>query len=195
MDIIVVPERTIQFRVTWEDDVHAVQVNNGYRVQFNSTLGPYKGGTRFHPSVNLSVCKFLAWEQMCKNALTGCEFHFPSLLLFVRCSFSSFSFPDRRFLVNLGGAKGGSDFDPKGKSDHEIRRFCVAYMRALTRHIGADVDIPAGDIGVTRREVGWMFGAYKAETSIWDGSITSKGDAWGGSLMKLESTGYGLIYV
>lgn len=136
-------------------------------MQFNSSLGPYKGGTRFHPTVNLSVLKFLAFEQTFKNALTG---------------------------LNLGGAKGGADFDPKGKSDGEIRRFCVAFMRELSKYIGADKDIPAGDIGVTAREIGWLFGTYKAETSLWEGCITGKGRAFGGTLMKPEATGYGLIY-
>ncbi|KAI4625084.1 uncharacterized protein J4E88_003407 [Alternaria novae-zelandiae] len=167
LKVFAVPERVIQFRVIWEDDRNCVQVNRGYRVQFNSALGPYKGGLRFHPSVNLSVLKFLSLEQTLKNALTG---------------------------LNLGGAKGGSDFDPKGKSDHEIRRFCVSFMRELSKYIGADTDVPAGDVGCTRREVGWMFGAFKAATTRWEGCITNKGDAFGGSLMKLEATGFGLVH-
>jgi len=162
-----IPERIIQFRVTWEDDKGQVQVNRGYRVQFNSALGPYKGGLRFHPTVNLSILKFLGFEQIFKNALTG---------------------------LNIGGGKGGADFDPKGKSDNEIRKFCVAFMRELSKHIGANTDVPAGDIGVSGREIGWLFGAYKANTKLWEGVLTGKGGTWGGSLIRPEATGYGLVY-
>jgi len=162
-----IPERVIQFRVVWEDDSGKVQANRGYRVQFNSALGPYKGGLRFHPSVNLSILKFLGFEQVFKNALTG---------------------------LNMGGGKGGSDFDPKGKSDNEIRRFCYAFMRELSRHIGQFTDVPAGDIGVGGREVGYMFGAYKTYRNQWEGVITGKGGTWGGSLIRPEATGYGLVY-
>ncbi|TVY42699.1 NADP-specific glutamate dehydrogenase [Lachnellula subtilissima] len=167
LQIASIPERIIQFRVVWEDDKNQVQVNRGYRVQFNSALGPYKGGLRFHPTVNLSVLKFLGFEQIFKNALTG---------------------------LNIGGGKGGADFDPKGKSDNEIRKFCVSFMRELSKHIGADTDIPAGDIGVSPREIGWLFGAYKAETKKWEGVLTGKGGSWGGSLIRPEATGYGLVY-
>ncbi|KAG8527853.1 uncharacterized protein KY384_006769 [Bacidia gigantensis] len=162
-----VPERVIQFRVTWEDDKGAVQFNRGYRVQFNSALGPYKGGLRFHPTVNLSILKFLGFEQIFKNALTG---------------------------LNIGGGKGGADFDPKGKSDNEIRKFCVAFMTQLARHIGADTDVPAGDIGVSPREIGWLFGTYKTQKNLWEGCLTGKGGTWGGSLIRPEATGYGLVY-
>lgn len=165
--IVAIPERVIQFRVVWEDDKGAAQVNRGYRVQFNSALGPYKGGLRFHPTVNLSVLKFLGFEQVFKNALTG---------------------------LNIGGGKGGADFDPKGKSDNEIRKFCVGFMRELSRHIGADTDVPAGDIGVSGREIGWLFGAYKAQRNRWEGVLTGKGGSWGGSLIRPEATGYGLVY-
>ncbi|MCJ1475406.1 hypothetical protein MMC13_004068 [Lambiella insularis] len=167
LKVAAIPERIIQFRVTWEDDKGQLQVNRGYRVQFNSALGPYKGGLRFHPTVNLSILKFLGFEQIFKNALTG---------------------------LNIGGGKGGADFDPKGKSDNEIRRFCVSFMRELSKHIGADIDIPAGDIGVSPREIGWMFGAYKANTKLWEGVLTGKGGTWGGSLIRPEATGYGLVY-
>ncbi|MCJ1242621.1 hypothetical protein MMC14_010630 [Varicellaria rhodocarpa] len=167
LQIAALPERVIQFRVTWEDDKGQVQVNRGYRVQFNSALGPYKGGLRFHPTVNLSILKFLGFEQIFKNALTG---------------------------LNIGGGKGGADFDPKGKSDNEIRKFCVSFMRELGKHIGADIDIPAGDIGVSPREIGWLFGAYKAQTKLWEGVLTGKGGSWGGSLIRPEATGYGLVY-
>ncbi|KAF2273253.1 NADP-specific glutamate dehydrogenase [Westerdykella ornata] len=142
-------------------------VNNGYRVQFNSALGPYKGGLRFHPTVNLSVLKFLGFEQIFKNALTG---------------------------LNMGGGKGGADFNPKGKSDNEIRKFCVAFMRELNKHIGADTDVPAGDIGVSGREIGWLFGTYRAQRGRWEGVLTGKGGSWGGSLIRPEATGYGLVY-
>lgn len=167
LDVAAIPERIIQFRVTWENDQGECQVNNGFRVQFNSALGPYKGGLRFHPTVNLSVLKFLGFEQIFKNALTG---------------------------LSMGGGKGGADFDPKGKSDNEIRKFCVAFMRELNKHIGADTDVPAGDIGVSPREIGWMFGAYRAEKNKWEGVLTGKGGNWGGSLIRPEATGYGLIY-
>jgi glutamate dehydrogenase (NADP+) len=165
--IVSIPERIIQFRVVWEDDNLQPQVNRGYRVQFNSALGPYKGGLRFHPTVNLSVLKFLGFEQIFKNALTG---------------------------LNMGGGKGGADFDPKGKSDNEIRKFCVAFMRELSKHIGAYTDIPAGDIGVSGREIGWLFGAYRAHRNKWEGVLTGKGGSWGGSLIRPEATGYGLVY-
>ncbi|KIV78579.1 NADP-specific glutamate dehydrogenase [Exophiala sideris] len=162
-----IPERIIQFRVIWEDDKGELQVNRGYRVQFNSALGPYKGGLRLHPTVNLSVLKFLGFEQIFKNALTG---------------------------LNMGGGKGGADFDPKGKSDNEIRRFCCAFMSELGKHIGADIDVPAGDIGVSGREIGWLFGQYKRQTKLWEGVLTGKGGSWGGSLIRPEATGYGLVY-
>ena len=167
LERMVVPERIIQFRVTWVDDAGEVQVNNGWRVQFNSALGPYKGGLRFHPTVNLSVLKFLGFEQIFKNALTG---------------------------LPLGGGKGGSDFDPKGKSDAEVMRFCQAFMSELYRHIGADTDVPAGDMGVGGREIGFLFGAYKKLANKWDGVLTGKGVGWGGSLIRTEATGYGLLY-
>lgn len=157
----------VQFRVVWEDDNHQVQINRGFRVQFNSALGPYKGGLRFHPSVNLSILKFLGFEQIFKNALTG---------------------------LNMGGGKGGSDFDPKGKSDNEIRRFCVAFMTELCKHIGADTDVPAGDIGVTGREIGFLFGQYRKIRNQWEGVLTGKGGSWGGSLIRPEATGYGVVY-
>lgn len=167
LKVVSIPERIIQFRVVWEDDKGTLQVNRGYRVQFNSALGPYKGGLRFHPTVNLSILKFLGFEQIFKNALTG---------------------------INIGGGKGGADFDPKGKSDNEIRKFCYAFMRELSRHIGADTDVPAGDIGVGGREVGFLFGAYKAYQNKWEGILTGKGGSWGGSLIRPEATGYGLVY-
>ncbi|CAI5759112.1 unnamed protein product [Candida verbasci] len=165
--VVSVPERIIQFRVVWENDKGEAQVNNGYRVQFNSALGPYKGGLRFHPSVNLSILKFLGFEQIFKNALTG---------------------------LSMGGGKGGSDFNPKDKSDAEIRRFCVSFMRALARYIGQDTDVPAGDIGVGGREVGYLFGAYKQMQNNWSGVLTGKGINWGGSLIRPEATGYGTVY-
>ncbi|KAK4462165.1 NADP-specific glutamate dehydrogenase [Cladorrhinum samala] len=167
LKVVSIPERVIQFRVCWEDDAGNLQVNRGYRVQFNSALGPYKGGLRLHPTVNLSILKFLGFEQIFKNALTG---------------------------LMMGGGKGGSDFDPKGKSDNEIRRFCVAFMRELARYIGADTDVPAGDIGVGGREIGYMFGAYRRERNKFTGVLTGKGLAWGGSLIRPEATGYGLVY-
>lgn len=161
------PERLISFQVCWVDDKGEVQVNRGYRVQMNSAIGPYKGGLRFHPSVNPSILKFLAFEQTFKNALTG---------------------------LPLGGGKGGSDFDPKGKSDLEVMRFCQAYMGELARHINHRLDIPAGDIGVGEREVGYLFGAYKKIKNEFTGVLTGKGIGWGGSLIRQEATGYGLIY-
>ncbi|KAF2100786.1 NADP-specific glutamate dehydrogenase [Rhizodiscina lignyota] len=167
LEVAAIPERIIQFRVTWENDKGECCVNNGFRVQFNSALGPYKGGLRFHPTVNLSILKFLGFEQIFKNALTG---------------------------LQMGGGKGGADFDPKGKSDNEIRKFCVAFMRELSKHIGADTDVPAGDIGVSPREIGWMFGAYRAQRNRWEGVLTGKGLDWGGSLIRPEATGYGLVY-
>ncbi|KAI0851627.1 NADP-specific glutamate dehydrogenase [Daldinia vernicosa] len=167
LKVVSIPERVIQFRVVWEDDKGNLQVNRGYRVQFNSALGPYKGGLRFHPTVNLSILKFLGFEQIFKNALTG---------------------------LSMGGGKGGADFDPKGKSDNEIRRFCEAFMRRLCQHIGAETDVPAGDIGVGGREVGYMFGTYRKERNKWEGVLTGKGLSWGGSLIRPEATGYGLVY-
>ncbi|KFZ02424.1 hypothetical protein V500_00213 [Pseudogymnoascus sp. VKM F-4518 (FW-2643)] len=167
LKIVSIPERVIQFRVVWEDDKLQPQVNRAYRVQFNGALGPYKGGLRFHPTVNLSVLKFLGFEQIFKNALTG---------------------------LNIGGGKGGADFDPKGKTDNEIRKFCVAFMRELSKHIGAYTDVPAGDIGVSGREIGWLFGAYRAHRNKWEGVLTGKGGSWGGSLIRPEATGYGLVY-
>jgi len=167
LDRMLEPERLISFRVTWLDDKGDVQVNRGYRVQMNSAIGPYKGGLRFHPSVNTSVLKFLAFEQIFKNALTG---------------------------IPMGGGKGGSDFDPKGKSENEIMKFCQAFMTELSRHIGHRLDVPAGDIGVGGREIGYMFGAYKKITNEFTGVLTGKGIGWGGSLIRTEATGYGLIY-
>ncbi len=161
------PERLISFRVTWLDDKGNVQVNRGYRVQMNSAIGPYKGGLRFHPSVTPSVLKFLAFEQIFKNALTG---------------------------IPMGGGKGGADFDPKGKSNNEVMRFCQAFMMELSRHISGRLDIPAGDIGVGGREIGFLFGAYKKIKNEFSGVLTGKGIGWGGSLIRTEATGYGLIY-
>jgi glutamate dehydrogenase (NADP+) len=161
------PERSISFRVTWADDKGEVQVNRGYRIQMNSAIGPYKGGLRFHPSVNPSVLKFLAFEQVFKNALTG---------------------------IPMGGGKGGSDFDPKGKSENEVMRFCQAFMGELARHIGHRLDVPAGDIGVGGREIGYLFGAYKKIRNEFTGVLTGKGIGWGGSLIRSEATGYGLVY-
>ncbi len=166
-DRIVEPERQIIFRIPWTDDKGNVQVNRGFRVQFNSAIGPYKGGLRFHPSVNLSIIKFLGFEQIFKNALTG---------------------------LPIGGGKGGSDFDSKGKSDAEIMRFCQSFMTELYRHIGPDEDVPAGDIGVGGREIGYMFGQYKRITKEYSGVLTGKGLNWGGSLARTEATGYGLVY-
>jgi len=167
LEVAAVPERVIQFRVVWENDKGECQVNRGYRVQFNSALGPYKGGIRFHPTVNLSILKFLGFEQIFKNALTG---------------------------LPMGGGKGGADFDPKGKSDNELRKFSVAFMRELSRHIGPDTDVPAGDIGCTPREISFMFGTYRALRNRWEGVLTGKGLDFGGSLIRPEATGYGLIY-
>ena len=161
------PERMISFRVTWLDDKGNVQLNRGYRVQMNSAIGPFKGGLRFHPSVTPSVLKFLAFEQIFKNALTG---------------------------IPMGGAKGGSDFDPKGKSDNEVMKFCQAFMGELARHINHRLDVPAGDIGVGGREIGYLFGAYKKIKNEFTGVLTGKGIGWGGSLIRTEATGYGLIY-
>ena len=167
LDRVIVPDRSIIFRVPWVDDNNNVQVNLGYRIQFNNTIGPYKGGLRFHPSVNLGILKFLAFEQVFKNSLTG---------------------------LNLGGGKGGSNFDPKGKSDREIMKFCHAFMDELFRHIGRRTDIPAGDIGVGAREIGYMFGQYKKIKNVFSGVLTGKGTNWGGSLIRPEATGYGLVY-
>lgn len=167
LERIVEPERQIIFRVPWIDDNGKVQVNTGYRVQFNSALGPYKGGLRFHPSVNLSIIKFLGFEQIFKNSLTG---------------------------LSMGGGKGGSDFDPKGKSDREIMAFCQSFMTELYRHIGATADVPAGDIGVGGREIGFLFGQYKRLTKSFEGVLTGKGLTFGGSLVRTEATGYGLVY-
>ncbi len=164
---MVEPERLIKFRVSWVDDNGNVQVNKGYRVQFNSAIGPYKGGLRFHPSVNESIMKFLGFEQTFKNSLTG---------------------------LPMGGGKGGSDFDPKGKSDGEIMRFCQSFMTELSKHIGADTDVPAGDIGVGGREVGFLFGQYKRLRNEFTGVLTGKGLTYGGSLARTEATGYGLCY-
>ncbi|WP_312640788.1 NADP-specific glutamate dehydrogenase [Hydrogenoanaerobacterium sp.] len=167
IDRLVEPERMIMFRVSWMDDNGKVQVNRGYRVQFNSAIGPYKGGCRFHPSVNLSIIKFLGFEQTFKNSLTT---------------------------LPMGGGKGGSDFDPKGKSDHEIMRFCQSFMTELSKHIGPDTDVPAGDIGVGAREIGYMFGQYKRLRNEFTGVLTGKGLTFGGSLARTEATGYGLLY-
>ncbi len=164
---IVEPERAIIFRVSWVDDAGKVQVNRGYRVQFNSAIGPYKGGLRFHPSVNLGVIKFLGFEQIFKNSLTG---------------------------LPIGGGKGGSDFDPKGKSDAEIMRFCQSFMTELAKHIGADTDVPAGDIGVGAREIGYLFGQYKRLRNEFTGVLTGKGLNYGGSLVRTQATGYGCCY-
>ncbi len=167
LERIVEPERQIVFRVPWQDDSGRVQVNRGIRVQFNSAIGPYKGGLRFHPSVNLGILKFLGFEQMFKNALTT---------------------------LPMGGGKGGSDFDPKGKSDNEVMRFCQSFMCELHRHIGADTDVPAGDIGVGGREVGFLFGQFKRLSNEFSGVFTGKGLKWGGSLIRPEATGYGAVY-
>lgn len=164
---LIEPERAISFRVAWVDDKGKCQVNRGFRVQFNSALGPYKGGCRFHPSVYIGIIKFLGFEQIFKNSLTG---------------------------LPIGGGKGGSDFDPKGKSDNEIMRFCQAFMTELSKYIGADIDVPAGDIGVGGREIGYMFGQYKRLTNKWEGVLTGKGIGWGGSLARTEATGFGTVY-
>ena len=168
LERIVEPERIIMFRVPWVDDEGKVQVNRGFRVQFNSAIGPYKGGLRFHPSVNLSIIKFLGFEQIFKNSLTG---------------------------LPIGGGKGGSDFDPKGKSDREVMAFCQSFMTKLCKHIGADTDVPAGDIGVGGREIGYMYGQYKRIRNVSEGVLTGKGLTYGGSLARTEATGYGLVYL
>ena len=168
LERLTVPERIVQFRVPWVDDKGQVQVNNGFRVQFNSAIGPYKGGLRFHPSVNLGIIKFLGFEQIFKNSLTG---------------------------LPIGGGKGGCDFDPKGKSDREVMAFCQSFMTELYRHIGADTDVPAGDIGVGGREIGYMYGQYKRIRNQYEGVLTGKGLTYGGSLARTEATGYGLLYL
>ena len=167
LERFVEPERIITFRVPWIDDQGKVQVNRGYRVQFNSAIGPYKGGLRLHPSVNQSILKFLGFEQILKNSLTG---------------------------LPIGGGKGGSDFDPKGKSDNEVQRFCQSFMTELYRYIGKDTDVPAGDIGVGAREIGYLYGQYKRITGLYEAVLTGKGLTWGGSLARKEATGYGLCY-
>ncbi len=168
LERLVTPERIIMFRVPWVDDQGQVQVNNGFRVQFNSAIGPYKGGLRFHPSVNLGIIKFLGFEQIFKNSLTG---------------------------LPIGGGKGGSDFDPKGKSDREVMAFCQSFMTELCKHIGADTDVPAGDIGVGGREIGYLFGQYKRIRNVYEGVLTGKGLTYGGSLARTQATGYGLLYL
>ena len=168
LERIVNPERQIKFRIPWVDDNGQVQVNTGYRVQFNSAIGPYKGGLRLHPSVNLGIIKFLGFEQIFKNSLTG---------------------------LPIGGGKGGSDFDPKGKSDREIMAFCQSFMTELFKYIGADTDVPAGDIGTGAREIGYMFGQYKRLRGVFEGVLTGKGLSYGGSLTRTEATGYGLLYI
>ena len=168
LERIVNPERQIKFRVPWIDDQGQVQVNTGYRVQFNSAIGPYKGGLRLHPSVNLGIIKFLGFEQIFKNSLTG---------------------------LPIGGGKGGSDFDPKGKSDREVMAFCQSFMSELCKYIGADTDVPAGDIGTGAREIGYMFGQYKKLRGLFEGVLTGKGLSYGGSLARTEATGYGLLYI
>ena len=167
LERLVEPERVIMFRVPWVDDQGNIQVNRGFRIEMNSAIGPYKGGLRFHPSVNLGILKFLAFEQVFKNSLTS---------------------------LPMGGGKGGSDFDPKGKSDMEVMRFCQSFMSELNRHIGEDIDVPAGDIGVGGREIGYLFGQYKRLTNRFDGVLTGKGINWGGSLIRPEATGYGSVY-
>ena len=167
LERLTTPERAILFRVPWVDDKGQVHVNNGYRVQFNSAIGPYKGGLRFHPSVNLSVIKFLGFEQIFKNSLTG---------------------------LPIGGGKGGSDFDPKGKTDREIMAFCQSFMTELYKYVGADTDVPAGDIGVGAREIGYLFGQYKRLKDIYEGVLTGKGLSYGGSLARKQATGYGVLY-
>lgn len=168
LERIVEPDRQFKFRVPWVDDKGQVQVNTGYRVQFNNSIGPYKGGLRLHPSVNLGIIKFLGFEQIFKNSLTG---------------------------LPIGGGKGGSDFDPKGKSDREVMAFCQSFMTELCKYIGADTDVPAGDIGTGAREIGYMFGQYKKIKSIYEGVLTGKGISYGGSLARTEATGYGLLYL
>jgi len=167
LERMVEPERIVMFRVPWMDDQGEIHINRGFRIQMNSAIGPYKGGLRFHPSVNLGILKFLAFEQVFKNSLTS---------------------------LPLGGGKGGSDFDPKGKSEHEVMRFCQSFMTELFRHIGPDVDVPAGDIGVGGREIGYLFGQYKRLTREFTGVLTGKGLNWGGSLIRPEATGYGVVY-
>ena len=167
LERLVEPERQFKFRVPWVDDKGQVQVNTGYRVQFNSAIGPYKGGLRLHPSVNLGIIKFLGFEQIFKNSLTG---------------------------LPIGGGKGGSDFDPKGKSDREVMAFCQSFMTELCKYIGADTDVPAGDIGTGAREIGYMFGQYKRIRGVYEGVLTGKGLSYGGSLARTEATGYGLCY-
>ena len=168
LERLVEPERIISFRVPWVDDNGQVQVNKGYRVQFNSAIGPYKGGLRFHPSVNQGILKFLGFEQIFKNSLTG---------------------------LPIGGGKGGSNFDPKGKSDNEVMRFCQSFMTELSKYIGADMDVPAGDIGVGGREIGYLFGQYKRNRGLYEGVLTGKGLTFGGSLVRTQATGYGLVYI
>jgi len=168
LERIVTPERQLLFRVPWVDDKGQVQVNNGFRVQFNSAIGPYKGGLRLHPSVNLGIIKFLGFEQIFKNSLTG---------------------------LPIGGGKGGSDFDPKGKSDREVMAFCQSFITELYKYIGADTDVPAGDIGTGAREIGYMYGQYKRLTGLYEGVLTGKGLSYGGSLARTEATGYGLLYL
>ncbi len=168
LERLVEPERIVSFRVPWVDDNGTVQVNKGYRVQFNSAIGPYKGGLRFHPSVNQSILKFLGFEQIFKNSLTG---------------------------LPIGGGKGGSNFDPKGKSDREVMAFCQSFMTELCKYIGADTDVPAGDIGVGAREIGYMFGQYKRIRGLYEGVLTGKGLAYGGSLVRTQATGYGVVYM
>ena len=168
LERLTTPERAIMFRVPWVDDKGQVQVNNGYRIQFNSAIGPYKGGLRFHPSVNLSILKFLGFEQIFKNSLTG---------------------------LPIGGGKGGSDFDPKGKSDREVMAFCQSFMTELCKYIGADTDVPAGDIGVGGREIGYLFGQYKRIRDLYEGVLTGKGLSYGGSLVRTQATGYGVLYL
>ncbi len=167
LDRMVEPERVVMFRVPWADDQGEIHINRGFRIQMNSAIGPYKGGLRFHPSVHLGILKFLAFEQVFKNSLTS---------------------------LPMGGGKGGSDFDPKGKSDNEVMRFCQSFMTELFRHIGPDVDVPAGDIGVGGREIGYLFGQYKRLTKEFSGVLTGKGINWGGSLIRPEATGYGVVY-
>ena len=167
LERVVEPERVIMFRIPWLDDKGEMQVNRGFRIEMNSAIGPYKGGLRFHPSVNLGILKFLAFEQVFKNSLTT---------------------------LPMGGGKGGSDFDPKGKSDNEVMKFCQSFMLELSRHIGPDTDVPAGDIGVGGREIGYMFGQYKRIRNEFTGVLTGKGLNWGGSLIRPEATGYGCVY-
>ena len=168
LERLVTPERQIKFRVPWVDDKGQAHVNTGYRVQFNSAIGPYKGGIRLHPSVNIGIIKFLGFEQVFKNSLTS---------------------------LPIGGGKGGSDFDPKGKSDREIMAFCQSFITELYKYIGADVDVPAGDIGTGAREIGYMYGQYKRLTGLYEGVLTGKGLSYGGSLARTEATGYGLLYL